>query len=104
MAKNAYVYDATSSTWVPMATQLPNVPYAQRSGSDSITISGNPTTKTVTLPSAVFTSAPNVFVQLTTASSAVVAVTAKTTSDFTISVAGGSGTLTFDWTAIQQSA
>lgn len=104
MAKNAFVYDAASGTFVPMATQLPNVPFAQRSGSDSVVISANPTTKVVTLPTNVFTTAPVVFVQSTTAGSAVISVTAKTTTNFTVSVAGGSGTVTFDWTAIQQSA
>lgn len=104
MAKNAYVYDATSSSWVAMATQLPNVPYAQASGSSTITISTNPTTKDITLPVGKFTATPVVFVQLTTAGSAVATVTAKSSSQFTVSVAGGSGTLGFDWTAIQQSA
>jgi hypothetical protein len=87
-----------------MATQLPNVPFAQRTGSDSVIISGNPTTKVVTLPSGVFTAAPVVLVQVTTAGTAVATITAKSATDFTVSIAGGSGTITFDWVAIQQSA
>lgn len=99
MAKNAYVYDATSSTWVPMATQLPSVPFAQRSGSDTVS-----STKSVTFPTGVFTSAPVVFLQLTTDSAATLAITAKSSTGFTAKVTGNSGSVGFDWTAIQQSA
>jgi hypothetical protein len=99
MAKNAFVYDTATTSWVPMATQLPNVPYAQTSGSGSVT-----TTTSVTFSSSPFTSTPVILAQLTSDSPATLAITAKSSSGFTVKVTGNTGAVNFDWTAIQQSA
>jgi hypothetical protein len=42
--------------------------------------------------------------QLTSDSPATLAITAKSSSGFTVKVTGNTGAVNFDWTAIQQSA
>lgn len=104
MAKQAYIWDTASSTWVALGLQVPAAPYSQKFGSATVTITANPTSNTVTFAVGSFTSAPSVFVQSTTIG-AVVTVTAKTSTTFTVSIAGlTSGTATFDWYAVQPSA
>ena len=105
MAKYAYVWNSGTSSWESLATQLPKVPVATQSGSQSVTITANPTTAVVSLGSGTFTVAPLIFTQLTSTAGVTISVTAKTTTSFTVSIAGQtSGTATFDWFAVQQTA
>lgn len=100
MGKQAYVWDG--SAWQTFGTQLPNVPYSQKYGSQSVTMTADPTVAEVTFAVGSFTTAPSVFTQVTSTNSPIIRVTAKTASSFTVSITGlSSGTVTFDWYAVQ---
>jgi hypothetical protein len=91
----------------------PGVAFRTAGGASSAAISGNSVSKSVSLPAGRFTRAPLVFVEITTgdgfASTLLHRVTATSTSAFTVlfNTAGGasaSGTITFDWFAVQMTS
>jgi hypothetical protein len=104
MAKQAYVWDATSSSWVALGVQVPTAPYSQKFGSDSITVTASPTAKSVTFATGSFTSTPKMSLQVTSDVDARIVVSAVSSTGFTAKVYGPtSGTVNFDWYAIQPS-
>jgi hypothetical protein len=91
----------------------PGVAFRTAGGASSAAISGTSVSKSVSLPAGRFTRAPLVFVEITTgdgfASTLLHRVTATSTSAFTVffNTAGGasvSGTITFDWFAVQMTS
>jgi len=103
MAKQAYVYDGTD--WQALGLQVPSAPYSQKYGSESVTASASPTSKSVTFAVGSFTATPKVFLQVTSDVDARIVVSTVTSSGFTAKIYGPtSGTVTFDWYAVQPTA
>jgi hypothetical protein len=102
-AKQGYVWDG--STWQALGTQVPSAPFSQKFGSDSVVVTTDPGTKTITFPSSSFTAAPLVFLQITSTGGGSLVVSAATSTTFTVTVKGvTSTTVTFNWYAVQPTA
>lgn len=102
-AKQGYIWDG--STWQPLGTQVPTAPFSQKFGNDSVVVTTDPGTKTISFPASSFTATPVVFLQLTSTTGGSLVVSATTSTDFTVTVKGvTSTTVTFNWYAVQPTA